>query len=130
MTTSSKLTWTDMLRKPEELVTRRTVAVTSEAAAPLVSRPTPTRMARSKTAWSLAESVGTSPMVSHRGARQPADPRSPRPTVQPRAERRLGDGQDWSRRRREAVAGWSRDGCGKIGRASCRERGDGAVWDW
>src|SRR5690625_6972686 len=86
MTTSSKVTWTDTLRKPEELVTRRTVAVTSEAAAPLVSRPTPTRMARSKTAWSLAESVGTSPMVSHRGARQPADPRSPRPTVQPRAE--------------------------------------------
>src|SRR5690625_7466877 len=71
-------------------------------------------MARSKTAWRLAESVGTSPLLSHRGARQPADPRSPRPTVLPRAERRLGDGQDWSRRRREAVAGGSRAGGGAV----------------
>src|SRR5690625_2124324 len=88
MTTSSKVTWTDTLRRPEELVTRRTVAVTYEAAAPLASRPTPTRMARSKTAWSLAESVGTSMMVSHSRAQEPAAPRRRQPRVPPRADGR------------------------------------------
>ena len=40
-------------------MTRSTVAVTSEAAAPLVSRPSPILMARSNTAWSRVDSVGT-----------------------------------------------------------------------
>ncbi len=57
--TSLKVTCTETLRRPDELVTRSTVAVTSEAAAPLVSRPSPILIARSNTAWSRAESVGT-----------------------------------------------------------------------